>query len=223
MKRKVSVWPRIRAKYPQRFGVGVDVPGKASDWIRHAEGLPSGTKVVVYCRVSSTPQQSAGNLKEQLSEVLAIAKGLGLVVVATYMEACSGWVRNREALEFTAARAKVEGAKLLADSVDRYIRNEHFNSETNWEVQPTVAEFRCLAEETLGLELHSCLSPDATPREVRSHQTRRGQKAKGKRGGRPLSRKGKLERAKQLSAEGQTNAEIARLLGVHRSTVGRWL
>jgi DNA invertase Pin-like site-specific DNA recombinase len=67
--------------------------------------------------------------------------------------------------------------------------------------------------------------PDATPEEIRSHQTHRGLKAKGKKGGRPKkrSRTELMAEAQRLHEQGHSQVVIAGQLGVDPTTVSRWL
>jgi hypothetical protein len=79
--------------------------------------------------------------------------------------------------------ARKHGAALLAESTDRYLRHHDYKS-TN-PVPPTDDQFRALAELAGDVPLVTVLPPDATHGEVRSQQIKRGQQAKGRKGGRP--------------------------------------
>lgn len=74
---------------------------------------------------------------------------------------------------------------VFAESTDRFVRPSNFHSQTNSNAQPRVRDMSSSVKYSFGGSLATYLHPDATPTEVLSHQSRRGQQAKGKRGGRP--------------------------------------
>lgn len=83
--------------------------------------------------------------------------------------------------------AKRENATILAESTDRYIRNPGYHSKDMPDLQATDVDLRELTRWAEGVTLTTLLGPDAPPTEVRSYQQKRGQAAKGRKGGRPIS------------------------------------
>jgi hypothetical protein len=84
-----------------------------------------------------------------------------------------------------AARAKDEGAVLLAESTCRFLRAANYNHKTNRNAKPTTQDFRDLLRLTGNVTLATRLHPDASQHKVRSRQTKRGHKTQGQKGGRP--------------------------------------
>ena len=123
-------------------------------------------------------------------------------------------------------------AIVVAESVARFIRNIEYNSVTNWNAKPTVADYNRLQLETDGVKLATLINPDATPEEIRSYETKRGKKSKGNPGGRPKKCSPgykKRERQKFLPIvlerykQNKNIAVISRSVNLKYDTVYSWI
>ena len=125
------------------------------------------------------------------------------------------------------------GAKLFAETTDRFIRNPNFYSSKYPDAQARDADLywlRCCTEKvTLITDLH----PDASPSEVKAYHSKRGQECKGLPGGRPKKYpRGKyhsratnsdLAKVATLREGGKSIREIARIFDRSSSTIQGWL
>jgi hypothetical protein len=130
--------------------------------------------------------------------------------------------------------AEAAGAKwLLAETTDRFIRHRDFHSIDRPDLQATGDQVLELSMIAGKLCLMTHLDPDATPSEVRSYQRKRGQWAKGNKGGGskrkgygprhgdlPLSVRLKL---RELHVGNASIRDIANELKLPKSTVHRWV
>jgi hypothetical protein len=140
-------------------------------------------------------------------------------------------------LAWAAELAKQKGAKLLFESTDRAIRHANYHSIENSDAQARDCELQDLQFWTKGVALVTDLHPDASPAEVRSYQSKRGQRFKGNRGGRPRKRKWKVRRlawidlARNMRDDGLSYQQIAESLNGGRDgfsdvtamTVWNWM
>ncbi len=197
--------------------------GKASNYIKQANIKP-GDKVVLVCRVSQREQKQRKNLEDQEANLRAEVAALdGIVVGVTHIQV-SGfdpfWISRAVTI------AQQHGAKLLAESTDRFVRHPAFNSSKNNSRNARESDLRELVACAEGVPLVTLLHPDATPQEVRSYQRKRGQRIKQAKGGRPERPKNRKVRligtATQMREDGASWGEIALALEVPRSTVARW-
>lgn len=196
--------------------------------------LRPGLKAVQYGRVSSRTQHHRKNLDAQEAYCKFRLRKLGVPTNRVYREIGAGWSQDRERLQAAAAYAKEIGVVLVAESADRFLRSQDFNTKKRPDVLPSHAEWEKLKESTLGVRLVTILPPDMHWRAVRSHQSRRGQRGKGRLGGRPKnradSRRGpkKLRRllllddALEMRDQGLGLGTIAKELGIPKSTIQRW-
>lgn len=205
-------------------------PGKASDYIKPFESLGIGDKVVICCRVSERKQKRTQNLDDQERNLRRTAEQAGLVVVAVLRYVRSGF--DPCWLVLAARIAKRHGATILAETTCRLVRNQHFHSSVRPNAQPTEEELRNLASWTDGVPLATHLAPDASPYESRSYHRKRGQWAKGRKGGRPRiatpgykkrRRVELLPRAMELHQEGESLRSIEVELKVPFTTIRDWI
>ncbi len=158
--------------------------GTASDFISHAlTSIKPGDQVIIWCRVSRCAQKCNGNLTDQEKNLRQKAEKFGAIVVETATYIGSG--TDPYWLALPAEKAKKLGAKLFAESTDRFIRHAGYHSNENPDAQARDCELQDLSRWTQGVVLVTDCHPDATPRNVRSYQRKRGQYAKGRKGGRP--------------------------------------
>ncbi len=160
------------------------LPGKASSFIGHAiNEIKPGDLVLLCCRVSRHTQEYSGNLADQEKNLRTRAEKLGVTVIEVFTHVGSGcdpyW------LALPAEKAKQLGAKLFAETTDRLIRHPGYHSGRWPNAQARNTELEDLRWWTSGVILTTDLNPDAIPSEVRSYQRKRGQVAKGNKGGRP--------------------------------------
>lgn len=205
--------------------------GKASDYMTQAARvIAPGDKVILCCRVSKHTQRRRGNLKDQERGLRKEAEALGAEVIDVVHHEGSGWVGGW--LLELRPRAIQRGAMLLAETPSRFVRHLDYHSKRRPKAQATEDDLRCLAAWTRGLSLLTVVDPDLSPEEERSFQTKRGQEAKGKKGGRPVKAKPGdkkqrraelLPRVLELHQHGMSVREIVAETGVAKSTVHEWL
>jgi DNA invertase Pin-like site-specific DNA recombinase len=205
-------------------------PGKASRYIKSFDTISPGDKVVLWCRVSSHVQNRNGNLADQEWSLRCAAVQAGAEVLEHFTAACSG-VGWSSCLCEAVQYARKHGAKLVAESTDRFIRHPRYHSVCRPDAQARDVELDDLASWTQGVELVTFLNPETSPSEVRSYQSKRGQAEKQHRGGRPKMkhpgykrrrRAEQLAEALQLRDQGNSIREIASQIGVPKSTIGYW-
>jgi len=211
-------------------------PADAGDYIKHLATHHRHhpiLMVVLYCRVSGRCQNRKGTLKRQERKARQVLKRYGIVVVACYGEVESGWRRDdRPRLMAAIARARELGVPLVAESVDRFIRSEHFNDETNQGALPTDLDFEDLVRLANGVTLLTLLHPDADPEAVHWYQQNRGQEGTGNKGGRPRKKQPGykkqrrlklLPRVREMRLAGASLGQIAKQTTLPRSTVQGWV
>ncbi len=215
---KKYVSPRIRIQ-----------PGKASRIIQPFSVTP-GDLIVLALRKSG--RERGFNLDDAESNLRRAVESKGGVVVEVVRHVGSGfypfWVAR------AAAISKQHGATLLAESTDRFIRHPGYHSNDFADAQAREVELLELERDADGVRLMTHLHPDATPREVRSYQSKRGQREKGRMGGRPINRTPGYKKKRQqekiglvlwLHRRGWSIRRIAaeRMVGVPKSTVSEWI
>ena len=205
-------------------------PGDASSYISKLGPQHAGRKVVLVCRVSRRHQSDRGNLKNQEANLRRAAESVGAIVVLVIRYVGSGvnpwWV------ERAAMFAQQHGAILLAESTDRFIRPLDYHSKRNPHAKPTRMDLDDLRFYAAGAPLVTLCEPNAELAEVRSLHSKRGQRSKGRKGGRPRSRTpgylkqrrtALIDRVKRLRRRGRSLRAIARKTGVPFNTVHRWI
>lgn len=208
--------------------------GIASEYIKP---FAPRSEYLTWCRVSDRMQRQRGNLDNQEHNLKCVADSVGATVIGGRSYVGSGFEPSHEFLTLVAI-AKRTGATILAESVDRFIRNLHYHSKILPDLQPTDAELQKLADAADGVEMMVHLHPDSTPRATRSYQRMRGREAKGNRGGRPKKvtpvssrpigyglrfNDSKIELAKLLQSCGLSIREVAMEMERSHSTVQGWL
>ena len=203
---------------------------KASDTIESFDRLRPGDQVVLWLRVSGREQNRRGNLDAYQDWLSSKSKKRGAVVVARFRRIRSGMAEELDDLEAAAEFAREHGATLLAFSTCRFIRPADYNSKTNPHAQPTPHDLERLREATKGTRLMTFVDPDAELDEVRSWQTKCGQKGKDRKGGRPQKagykkrrRLRKRPRVLRLRKKGYSLRDISRRLKVPVKTVHDWV
>ena len=168
--------------------------GDASQVITH-QGIYPGDRVLLFGRVSSGPQERNGNLADQIKFLANFAQEQSAIVIGTIEIQHSGWAvyGSCEWLLDAVIWAIQSDAKILAESTDRYRRHPHYHSKLRPDLQAPDHDLQDLAMWTNGASLHTFLDPNATPKEVRSHQRKRGQWAKDSFGGNPSKSKHKFD------------------------------
>jgi DNA invertase Pin-like site-specific DNA recombinase len=178
---------------------------------------------IVYARVSS--QGQAEHLKYQKADVRKFLKELGFTVVVSSSDIAPGWENGRPGLRRAILKAKSIKAIVVAESANRFWRNK-----SNRDAPLTFDDLQKLAAEAGGVQLATVKHPDASPSEVHSQQTKRGQGGRGNYGGRPRQRTPKKARRQRLGREvtklrrkGLSYRRIATRLKVPLATVYTWL
>jgi hypothetical protein len=214
-----------------------DERGRASDYIKHAPNeLQPCDLVILCCRVSTCTQDHDGNLQNQVANLTDRAKHFGVEILDVVQYVGSGteplWLFRG------AEYAKRHGAKLFAETTDRFIRHPDYHSIANPNAQAGEPELQLLKRCTRGVTLVTDLDPNASPSKVQSYHRKRGQKFKESYGGRPHKqpckdrKKAWLPMARKLRALGFSNGRIAEWLNrladgsfdaVCTETVRNWL
>lgn len=207
-------------------------PGDATKHITF-DGIQSGDRVVLYCRVSTRQQNHTGNLDAQERYLRAEMAVRGATVVEAVHHVGAGVYALL--VGRAAAIAKPQKAKIVAVTTDRLVRNENFvstglNCQRN--ARATIGELHILTEAANGVELVTLVPPNASLAKCLGVQKKVGQMLKRRKGGRPKKTKPGYKKqrrdstkpeAVRLRLEGKSIREIARILDVPASTVHRWV
>lgn len=201
--------------------------GKASNYLLPFEIRYPGEPIIICCRVSERVQYSRGNHVDQAEALTAAVNAAGGRAVPSEPHKGSGtdpgWLTPAVAL------AQRLGARLLAETTDRFIRSQWYHSEWYPDAQASEHDLRWLAFWLEGVEAMTLLHPDASSEEVRSYQIRRGHKAKGNKGGRPAKAKREKNRKRwfrtvfAMKREGVSYRKIAAATGVPWKTCHNWI
>ena len=210
-------------------------PGRASDYLSsltdHLADRPD-MKAIVYGRVSGRTQDRNHNLETHERQTRRILRILGIPIVGSCTEVSCGRIldKRRKGLLKAVRKAKKAPTRVIVStSADRYLRNMYYTTDEP-DLLPTVAEFEKLKALTGGVPLLTLLPPDMSARKVRGIQSRWGQRAKGKKGGRPKApgykkrqRQKNLGLVLQLHRQGTNCSGIAYATDTPWSTVKRWV
>ena len=203
--------------------------GKASAYIDQAEIRP-GMRFVLALRVSAGSQDRRNNIQDQEDTLWRIVEESGGRVVGTFRHTGSG--TNPEWLREAAAHAHTMKAVLLAETVDRFVRPEAYHSKLCHDAQATDADLKLLRQVCGEVRLMTYVHPDASPREVKAYHTKRGQRAKGRKGGRPRAQKRgykaevqaqRMSDVLELCWVGDSVRKIAKLLQLFPTQVQRYV
>lgn len=223
---------RIQERYPE------GEPGKASDYICYFDDLIQDHKnvvllVVLFGRVSASAQNYRGNLGEQIRSMKEYLRRYdNICIIAEIKDVASGWKEERDGLREAVNIAIENDAMVLTESTDRYIRSPYYHSQYNPLAKPTDAEYKNLIQSFHGVKLTTMLHPDANWKEVRSHQTKRGQYTKKSKGGRPTENKPGYKKQRQLDGlihvlrlrkEGCSWGDIVKATGIPKTTAWDWV
>lgn len=161
------------------------VPGNVRKHIHHLLELMNKTSirdVILFCRVSSDPQKTNGNLNESVREARATLERLGFQILRVVADVePSGLHKDRPLLRYAARLARKHGALLVAPSRDRLLRHHAFGGRNALE-RPTAEELKEFSRLCHGVMVATLLDPEQCSR---SSQIKRGHAAKGDKGGRP--------------------------------------
>jgi DNA invertase Pin-like site-specific DNA recombinase len=183
------------------------------------------------CRVSTPEQDANGNLDEQMMTAWRQLRAAGHRHIAVYDGVETSRVHgNRIIFERAIDDARQHGAILVAASRDRFIRAASFGRGQKAKCEPpSDHEYRELVRLADGVPLATIIHPDDPG--VRAEQIKRGQRAKGRRGGRPpkkppgYKRQRRIElrpRAIELRRQGWALRRIGAALNVNESTLRGW-
>lgn len=195
--------------------------GPASDYVAHARyEIKAGDRVILACRVSGYVQARKKNLADQEANLRKKAKRLGAIVAGIKRHVGSGY--DPDWLSDAAIEARRLDAKIFAETTDRLIRSPIYSKDRQ-HLQARDADLQAMRDCTEGIILVTDEDPDASPSESRSRQCKRGQRMKGKKGGRPVKRKkwkarrlSRIERAAKLRQRGLSYRQIADTLNARR-------
>lgn len=207
-------------------------PGDASQYITH-DGIQSGDRVVLYCRVSTRQQNHSGNLDSQEKYLRTQMGKRKARVVEVVRYVGSGFEPLR--LPFAVRMAQQHGAKIVAITTDRFIRHDYFKStgskfERN--ARANIEGLEALKQCAQEIELVTLLHPNASLLECSGLQKKIGQRFKNRKGGRPKKntpgykkkrRNEYLPKVRRLRSEGSAIREIARRFDLPEATVRYWV
>ena len=204
-----------------------------SIYIRSFGAIQPGDKVILWCRVSGGPQGTNGNNADQEVEMRAAveARGANVTSVEHYIGRASGdawhaWLCR------VANKAEREGAVLLAESTSRFVRHPEYHPKHNPHLAPGLQELSDLRWVCGDVTLVTLHDPDITWKDERALQSKRGQRQKGNRGGRPTKRtpgykkhrrRMMLSKVFWLSKVRFSVRGIAVMLNQHPTQIQRWL
>ncbi len=143
-------------------------------------------KGVVCCRVSREDQKQNGNLLRSEANLRLNLERYRVEVVGSISVVC--WGNDPSWLIPAYELARETGAVLIAESTCRLIRPPDFNKH-NQRLQPRRVDFELLRKYTKEIPLVTWHDPDDSPEITKSHQTIRGHRMSGRRGGRPSKTK----------------------------------
>lgn len=220
---------RLKAKKQSEPALASNYFHHLSEYIRQHPNL----KVVIYCRVSACMQQYNDNPKNHERVLRRKHKKLNFPIIGCYHEVSSGWVLDDRRTAFIEAvqKAKETNAVIVTTSSDRYLRNRDYKTTTP-DILPTKDEYEQLKKLTGDVPLLTLLHPDMPPMEVRSYQSKWGQKTKRNKGGRPrkkISGYKKLERVEKLPTvlrlhkKGWKVSKIAFKTGLKQDRIRAWI
>lgn len=197
----------------RKWSLRWSTPGIASEFIHHLPDLPEQIRqrVVLYCRESTPDQERNGNLDDQMDDAIDRLRKIGFRMgrnlwVFDGVES-SRIQDDRLLLERALAYARERDATLVATSRDRFIRCSSFGRGKPKEVEPpTIAEYTDLKDLAGDVPLATICHPDDPA--ARSDQIRRGQRAKGRKGGRPRKNEKRRRLEDVASQRGLLNAVL---------------
>jgi hypothetical protein len=204
-------------------------PGKADNPV-HPFKIESGDKVIIFCHVSMGLQEDKMSLDDQGRFLRREVERRGGVVLGVVVEVTCGQDPIR--LNKAVTLAKRKKAKILAESMDHFIGHPSCRGKTESDPQAKHSGLDSLSQAAEDVEFMTFLDPGATPGELRRSQGRRGPRLKGQVGARPKEQRAgyKKERRQkllpyvvELSENGKSQRQIARVTGVAQSTVQEWL
>jgi DNA invertase Pin-like site-specific DNA recombinase len=211
-------------------------PAKASDYIRSLKELAElrpGIKVTLYLRESHRTQKK--NFAGQEAYARRKVEARGIVVVKVFRDVSSGFAERRDWSVFlqAVAHAQEHGTILVAVSVPRFLRSRYYNSEHDFDAEPSADEFDELLLMADGVTLATIIHPSKPPWKVRKYESDYGRKAKGSgTGGRPKKAESgakkqrlldNIELVREMKSKGKKARFIAKRMGIPRSTVQDWL
>jgi len=235
-----SVAANVKRRLRERY-LPDSKPAKASKYLHHFKKYHKkhpNMQALIYTRDSTGAQAYRRNLDTHKKVLRREHKKMKIPILGCYPEVSSGWILNddRWALVKAVKKArkyirKGKPVVIVTTSSDRFLRNEYFTTNGP-DVLPTKAEFEKLKKLTRNVPLVTLLHPDMPPMEVRSWQTKWGQKTKGNKGGRPKVNKPgykkkqrleKLPRVLRLRKKGASWRDINALTGVAKTTATDWV
>ncbi len=208
--------------------------GTANDYIRHlTDLLVPGLPAVLYCRVSGRTQDKKNNLAEQVRYERQQLDDIGVSVIEVFREVSSGWKDDRPQLKAAAEHALQNNTVLVARSLCRIIRSTDYRDDRNPDALPSVGEYEELVRITGGVTLATRIHPETNWKDVKSEESKQGQRQKNRKGGRPRvkalgymkrRREEKLLQICELYVSGEHSFRgIEAMTGIPESTVRRWI
>ncbi|MHC2069634.1 recombinase family protein [Bremerella sp. T1] len=236
-RKKVSSRRWIENSHPgYRLRHWKNAPGKPSDYLTHLDDIPPSRPIVLICRVSGRYQDWRNNLAPQVWDAKRRIAKRGHKIIRVIEEVGSGWILTHEGrpkLKKAVKIAKRHNAVIVFYDTDRALRNIDYCHDND--AMPTICEFEKFLKLAKGVQIATILHPDL-PRKgkggIRSHEIKRAQKYKNKKGGRPPKtkqltksqrRQQLLEQALDLHSSWVSYRDISAELGVPVMTLHGWV
>ncbi len=205
-------------------------PKQILRFVQQANIQPGEEYAIVY-RVTTEKQADNGDLEDQLIELRGIIESAGAKVV--YEKGHIGPGEDSEWLEEVGEFTEQTRVRIISTNLTRLKRHpDAYKHRRNYDLQPRLVDLKELRKHTKGARIVTLDDPTAKPSEVWAERSRRGQRRKGRKGGRPeVKNAGYKKRRKnrllptvlEMLKQGKRPAEISRILGRADSTVRDWI
>lgn len=196
------------------------------NFIKSIDELTTKPNVVLHCRSSKEQQKYSGNLDDQVKSCTDEIVRRKLPIYFTQAIVCSGW-QPEIYIPPIVQKAKECNGIIVAETIDRLMRPMDYHSVTNPGAFLNDWMLGKLENLLDGIPTFTLQNPNASPGENRGTQIKRGQKEKGRKGGRPMTNR--ISIAIKLHQQGKSSRQIAKeiedLFGepISYRTVLRWI
>ncbi len=203
-------------------------PKQILKYVQKANIQPGEDYFLAY-RVTTDKQADNGDLDDLLIELREAVESSGANVVGE-----KGHIGPGEDSEWLEEAGDWAGkAIIISTDLSRLKRHpDAYKHKRNYDLQPRLVDLEELRKHTKEARIVTLVDPTAKPSEVWAERSKRGQRRKGRKGGRPevksagykKRRKNKLlPTVLEMLKQGKKPAQIARILGRADSTVRDWI
>ncbi len=170
--------------------------GEVTNYILSIGNLVQGDKVILCCRVSNYKQDHSKNLDDQEANLLEVVRQRGAEVIGTFKHVWDG--KDPVWLSKAVELGTIHGAKLLAETTDRFIRHPDYHSKNYPNAQARKEDLDFLKTFTGNAMLVTHLPPNSNPGQVRSYHIKRGRDQKIGKVPKKPKEQGKRKQRKEL-------------------------